>query len=257
MIIRRWAVTGVLTLSACTTITTGPEVKPSRSGPFAALSSSQIYVEKGIKYMDAGSYDVALSDFKRAAELDANNTEAYNALGVLYQRLGDLEKSETSFKKALSVQTDNFGARNNYGRLLCERGKYADAFEQFDKVINTKLYNQPWIPLTNAGVCAHGAGKRAEAENYLRKALEAEPGFPPALLEMAKLSHETGQQMSARAFLQRYLDAAQPTPEALMLGIEIESRLGNDEGVQDYAKTLRAQFPDSKEAVLARRRLAQ
>lgn len=256
MNIHPWAVAGgvALLLSACTS---SPKISPPRNGPFAALSASQIYVEKGVKYMESGHYDVALDDLKRAVDLDGSNSEAYNALGVLYQRLEDYPNAESSFRKALSVQPDNFGARNNYGRFLCARNRQAEAFEEFNKVIGNKLYNQPWIPLTNAGVCAHGAGQRDPAEDYLRRALEADPNFAPALLEMAKLSEETRQHLSARAFLQRYFGAAAPTAGSLWLGIEIETALGNTQGAQEYAESLMSRFPDSKEAAQARHRFPQ
>jgi len=134
-------------------------------------------------------------------------------------------------------------------------GQSKEAFEQFAQVIGTKLYGQPWIPLTNAGVCARAIGKRDLAEKYLRKALEAEPNFPPALLEMARLSRETGRALAARGFLQRYLAGVGPTPEALLLGVEIEMSLGNSPAAADYMNTLQTKFPNATEVMQARRKV--
>ena len=244
----RLGVLGVLGLTAFAAACSywpSPKERPRPNDPYGGLSASQVFVEKGVRYMEDGHYEVALRDLQRALELDSGNSEAHNALGVLYQRVDDFEKADASFRKALSLKPDNYGARNNYGRFLCSRGKYVEAFHQFDQVIGNKLYGQPWIPLTNAGVCAHSAGKPADAERYLRQALEIEPNFAPALLEMARLSRETGQYLSARAFLQRYLGVAGPSPESLILGIEIETALGNPEGAADYRDTLRKRFPSS------------
>ncbi len=246
----------VMVNAACSYLSPSQE-HPRPNDPYSELSASQVFVEKGVRYMENGHYDVALRDLQRAVELDDGNSEAHNALGVLYQRVDDFDKADASFRKALSVKPDNYGARNNYGRFLCSLHKYAEAFDEFEKVIGNKLYNQPWIPLTNAGVCARSAGKMADAERYLRQALDAQPNFPPALLEMARLSRETGQYLSARAFLQRYFSVVEPTPEALLLGIEIETALGNGETAEEYRATLRDRFPVSKEAVQARRRLAE
>ncbi len=255
MTIRRWAALGFgAMLGACTS---SSEVKPLPEGPLNALGASQIYVEKGVKYMNAGSYDIALQDMKRAIELDDQNSEAYNAIGVLYQHIDDYANAESSFRKSLSANPENYGANNNYGRFLCGRGRYAEAFEQFRKIIGNKLYNQPWVALTNAGLCARGAGKRGEAEGYLRQALEVAPDFPPALLEMARLSRESGQLMSARAFLERYFSAAGPNPESLLLGIDIETSLGNPDTAQEYARILRTQFAGAKENSRARQRLGE
>lgn len=221
--------------------------------PYGSLSQSDIYVRKGIQYMEAGNYEVALQDLTRAAELDGRNSEAYNALAVLYQRLDQPADAEREFKKALSANSENFGVRNNYGRFLCGQGRYAEAMSQFREVIGSKLYNSPWIALTNAGICARSAGQKGEAEQYLRQALEYDPRFAPALIEMAELSRETGQGMSARAFLERYHAVAEPDPRSLWIGVETEAGLGNFHAARDYAKTLRSKFPNTKEAVQAKR----
>lgn len=245
---RRLAALGLAgLLGACAS---EPEVVVQQQQPqeikYKPEDASRIYMEKGVRYMESGSYEIALKDMQRAIELDDENSEAYNAIGVLYERIDDFPNAERSYKKALSIQSDNYRARNNYARFLCSRGRANEAFEEFAKIIGNKLYDQPWVALTNAGVCAHGQGKRAEAENYMRKALEVAPNFAPALLEMARLSRESNQLMSARAFLERYFSAAGPSPDALKLGIEIENGLGNPDAAEEYARMLRGRFPGSK-----------
>jgi type IV pilus assembly protein PilF len=224
--------------------------------PFAQLSASQVFIQKGVHYMEKGLYDIALQDLKKAVELDGSNSEAHNALGVLYEKLDDFANADSSFRKAISLKPDNFAARNNYGRFLCARGNSAAAFDQFKTVIDTKLYGQPWVPLTNSGICARSIGKLADAEQYLRDALAAQPNFAPALIEMARISRDGRQYLSARGFLQRYFDAAGANAEALLLGVEIEVALGNRQQAEDYAESLRKRFPGTKETVLARRRIA-
>ncbi len=233
------------------------EERPRTRSPLTNQQASSIYVDKGVNYMESGQYEIALQDMQKAIELDDENSEAHNALAVLYQRIDDRSQADSHFREALSLKSDNFGARNNYGRFLCLNERPQEAFEQFALVIGTKLYGQPWIPLTNAGVCAHAIGQLPQAESYLRKALSANPGFPPALLELARLSRETGQAIAARGFLQRYLSASGPSPEALMLGIEIEMGLGDSQAAADYMQTLRSKFPDSTEVMQARQKRQQ
>ena len=100
------------------------------------------------------------------------------------------------------------------------------------------------------------SGSKEYSRNF-RKALEAQPDFPPALLEMARLSRETGRPMVAREFLLRYEKVAGPTPESLALGVEIESALGNARGASEQMQTLYSRFPDSTSVMSARQRLGQ
>jgi type IV pilus assembly protein PilF len=212
-------------------------------------SATDLYVLKGVQYLENGRLDVALEDLKHAVELDDSNAEAHNALGVVYERLNQAEDAERQYQRALALDENHAAAANNYGRLLCTEGKYDQAMKRFQTVIDSKSYPTPWLALTNAGLCAKSRGLGADAENYLRKALESNPNFAPALLEMAKLSLENRNFLSARAFLQRFVSVVGPNPEALFIGVQTEQALGNGKDADAYRKKLQKLFPDSKEAI--------
>ncbi len=216
-------------------------------------SATDLYVLKGVKYLETGRYDIARQDLERAVELDDKNAEAHNALGVLYERISLPEEAEAHYKRAMSLDESHFAAANNYARLMCAQGKYDQAMKLFQKVIDAKSYQTPWLALTNAGLCAKSKGLAEEAEGFLRKALETNPNFSPALFEMAKFSLEHGSSLSARAFLQRYESTAEPSPESLWLGMEIEQALGNGKDADAYRKKLQKLFPDSREALRSRK----
>lgn len=231
-----------LTVMAAVVLTSACSSTPKRDPNEPSISD--IYMRKGVEYMNNGMLDVALQDLKHSVELDDRNGEAHDALAVLYQRLNQPIEAEREFQKALALTEDNAGTANNYGQFLCKQGQYDKAMMEFQKVISSKLYASPWIALTNAGFCARTSGKRADAEAYLRKALESNSTFPPALMEMAKISLESGQYMSARAFVQRYEEAAPADADILVLGIQVEQALGNEQAATDYRNKLRAQFPE-------------
>jgi type IV pilus assembly protein PilF len=231
--------------AACQTWNEAPE---SVSDPYASLTESDIYVQLGVQYMEQGVYDVALEDLNRALEADGGSSEAHNALGVLNERLKRLPDAEHHFQRALSLQPDNFSARNNYGRFLCGRGRSAEAMQQFQRVIDEPLYRQPWIPLTNAGLCARASGQAGVASDYFRRALERNPQFAPALLESAKLSMAMHQYPNAQVLLQRYRSVVRPTPEALWLSAQTESALGERGNAAEFVERLRREYPDSREA---------
>ncbi len=240
-----WLLLIGLGLAACTS--DRPPKDPSER------STTDLYMLKGVQYMENGRLDIAQQDLQRAIDLDEKNVDAHNAMGVLYERLGRPTDAEEQFKRALALDSDNSGAANNYGRVLCAQGKYQEAMQQFRRVIDSKHNNAPWIALTNAGICAKNQGLAQDAEGYLRKALEVGPNFPPALLEMAKFSLEKGSYLSARAFLQRFEAVAQPSSESLSIGMQTEQALGNAKEANAYLKKLQSLFPNSQEARRSRK----
>jgi type IV pilus assembly protein PilF len=159
-----------------------------------------------------------------------------------------LPEAENNFQKALSLDADNFSARNNYGRYLCSRGRTAEGMAQVQRVVVEPLYQQPWIPLTNAGLCARAAGQNAAAEDFFRRALERNPQFAPALFEMAKLSFNSRRYTAARAFLDRYRSLARQTPESLWLAAQTELALGDRAAALSHVDQLQRQYPESREA---------
>jgi type IV pilus assembly protein PilF len=214
-----------------------------------ARGAVEIYREKGIRYMELGEYEYALQDLRHAVDLNEKDSESHSSLAVLYGRMNRPDMAEKHFKRAMSLDENKEGVANNYGRFLCAQGKHEQAMAQFKQIIASQTYKLPWLALTNAGLCARNAGRRDEAEEYLRGALDVAPDFPPALLEMAKLSLEKGQLMSARGFLQRYEGVATLSPEALSLGVQVEQALGNRQAAEEYRKRLRSgNFPSAPDS---------
>lgn len=245
------------TVSAVCLVLTGcqmfEEKKDSPHDPYASFSQSDVYVQLGIQYMEKGMLDTADADLRHAVELDSGNSEAYNALGVLYGRLKRDDEADGYFRRALSNNPENHSARNNYGRFLCDRGRREAGMAQFRQVIAAPLYQQPWIPLTNAGICSAAAGQSSEAEGFFRTALQSNPRFPPALLELAKLSVASRQYLASQGLLQRYREVGAETPVSLWLAAQTALALGDREGAAAFLGRLRSAFPDSNEAGLAAR----
>lgn len=210
--------------------------------------ASEVYVRKGVGYMEEGRYEQALSDFDRALELNSSNSEAHNAIAVLYERLDKLDEVRSHYRQAVSLDPHNYGALNNYSRFLCSHEQLDEGLELLNRILDSKLYDQPWMALANQGVCYKMAGKLEEAAQSLRTALESQPTFAPALLEMARLSFINKDHMKTRAFVQRYAGSAQHTAESLWIAAQTEAVLGNQAAMRTYLDQLRSRFPNSPEA---------
>lgn len=215
--------------------------------------SSELFVRKGVAYLETGRYEQALADLERALDFNSRNSEAHNALAVLYERLDKPEEARSHYQRAVSLDENNYGALNNYSRFLCGHGKYEEGVEMLEQVISSKLYSQPWLVLTNKGICYKSAGRIEEAERTLREALESNPDFAPALLELARIGFDNKNYLKTRAFLQRYAGAAQHTAETLWMAVKTEESLGNQAAMRTYLGQLRDRFGDSPEAAEAKK----
>jgi type IV pilus assembly protein PilF len=185
---------------------------------------------------------------EKALELEPDSVDANEATAILFEQVGEDALAEKHYKRTLKLKPDYARGRNNYGQFLCARGRYKEAEEEFLLAANNPFYPIPSMPLTNAGLCEKRIPDMAKAEEFFRLALEKDPGFAPALLQMGLIRYSQGKYMSARGYLQRFEAVAAHNPESLWLAIRTEYELGDHQAWGNYAVLLGNNFPDSDEA---------
>ena len=240
-LIRLSALILVFTLSGCASMQSSSDAQRSRR-------ISEANLQLGIAFMRRGDLDTAMAKLKKAVQEDPDSASANGAIAVLYDRIGETQLAEKHFKKALRLSPDDPQTHNNYGEYLCRKGEYTRAVEQFNDAANEPLYPGIAAALTNAGVCAAKIPDPKQAEGYFRKALDHDPNFPYALLQMANLMLTNGNYLAARAYIQRFDDVSAPTAESLWLGVRIENKLGDKNASGNYALQLKNKFPATKQA---------
>jgi len=215
-----------------------------------ATRGAESYTELGIEYFRQGKYELSLTKLEKALELDPDYPRAHGAIAILYEKVGDHERAEKHYKKALHLDPDNARQHNNYGLLLCFQGRYKAANEEFMKAASNPFYVSPQVPFANAGLCAKRIPDMEQAEQYFRKALEIDPKFSPALLQMAIAKFEAGEFLSARAYLERFQGVTEHNPESLWLAVQTEDALRDPAASGRYAILLKKNFPKSEQAVM-------
>jgi type IV pilus assembly protein PilF len=214
--------------------------------PTQAEAMANVYVELAAEYMRQGQLAPALQNARKGVLVAPKNPSAHNMLALVHQQLGENELAERHFREAVKLDPQDPFANNAFGSFLCGQKRYSEAQGYFDAAVANPLNPEPWIPLANAGLCAYQQNKLDEAEDFLRRALRANPRLAPALLRMGEISYGQGNYLSARAYLQRYLEVAPHTAETLWLGIRTERQLGDMDQVASYELLLRSKFPDSE-----------
>ena len=207
------------------------------------------YLDMGIRYMDMGELRFAKENFEKALDMDSNNPNIHNAAAALYEKIREPENASNHYQTSLRLDSDNPQSQNNYGRFLCEQGALAEGLEHLNLALNMPLNNRRWFALTNAGRCLLKQAQKPRAEAYFREALQLQPDYSPALLEMMKISYNDAKYLSAKAFLQRYQTVAQPSPDFLWYAMQIETALEHKNLAQQYKNALLNEFPASEEAM--------
>ncbi len=233
-----------LLLAACASGGGGFIGASSQKSKKAAMLNVQLAQE----YLKKGQLDVARDKLKRALELDPFSPEAHTMAGFLQETIGDTVQAELHFRRAVEIAPKSGDMNNNYGSFLCRQGKFDMADAAFRQAIADPYYRTPEVAMTNAGMCAKSAGNLEQSESYLRQALDRKPDNLAALLPMASVLHARGDHLRARAFMQRYDASGVASAEALLLGVRIETALGDNSSAEDYRRRLASAYPRSPEA---------
>lgn len=235
----------VIFLTGCTTTTE----KSDNSARKAAETNTAL----GRNYMDRGQYEIALEKLKRAVANDRTYAPAHTLLGVLYETIGETDLAGKEYRLAMKYDPKDGDVNNNYGAYLCARGEPGKAEQYFLTAVKDPFYKTPAIAMANAGSCALQRGDLDNAETFLRQSLKYDSQLGSALLPMAEVSYLQGDYLRARAFLQRFEALGAMDEKSLVLGYQIETKLGDQESAEKYRAELQKRYPNSTGAGRAAR----
>jgi Flp pilus assembly protein TadD len=141
----------------------------------------------GIAFTEAGQLDKAIEAFDEALGLEPENAALWFNLGIAIRKAGDKVEAADCFHKALTLDRENCDAWNNLGLIHYEEKSpemaeicYKNALKycgQEDAVAEAAVWN-------NLGVLSYEAGDYAEAVTRFGHAVELNPDFVDAALNL-------------------------------------------------------------------------
>lgn len=209
---------------------------------------ARAFTDLAAAYFTRGQYKVALDELRKAITADNQFGPAYNIYGLIYMELAEDKLAEENFRRAIDLDRNDSESRNNFGWFLCERGRYDEGLVQFSTAIQNPLYARPEQAMSNAGLCAEKKGDLALAEANLTKSLKLQPDNANTILKMAGLYFRLNRLSETQRYLGRHAELAPPTAESLWLGVRLERKLGDRAQEAAYGLQLRKRFADSNEA---------
>ena len=251
MSIKSWVLLSlIMMLNACASVVQTNNGSNSDVYNETALTArARAHTDLGAAYLQQGKYEIALSEFSEATQIDPSYALAYNGLGLVYAALGEDAKADANYKKSIELQPKSSESHNNYGSFLCSRKRYDESIGHFLEAVKNPLYGTPHLAYANAGICSARKNDIKNAEIYLNKALQIQPLTHSAATQLAEIQFKRGDATTAQKTLQNAL-VASPNAETLWLGLKIARALGNKDNVSSYALQLRQQYPNSEETRL-------
>ena len=234
--------------------------------------------ERAVAALSAGDYAAAESGFQELLVQSPNDVAVLQNLGLVYARTNRLDRALAAYRRALELSPGNSNLLLNLGLAYLKQNRYADSLAAFQELVRRDPASRPardihlLYPLCSGYLAQNqsDAGRRTltaflaslppsaaslvrcklhfvserldEAEAECRASLRADPNFPGAHLEMAKVlvaqrSPDAAQELAA-AIREQSSD-----PEALYdLGVALAQESRTEEAM-DYLERARRLDP--------------
>ncbi|OGS40560.1 MAG: hypothetical protein A2506_12940 [Elusimicrobia bacterium RIFOXYD12_FULL_66_9] len=162
----------------------------------SAPQSSRANLLRGGVHQDAGRPQQAAREYEEAVRLNPRFAEAWLELGAMSGALGEREKAHAAFEKALALSPRNPVMNFGYARFLSRSGKPRDAVKQYRAALELEPgYLQAWV---NLGAVYRDLGRRREAETCYKRAISLAPNDPFPRYAYGLFHERTGRRARAR-----------------------------------------------------------
>jgi type IV pilus assembly protein PilF len=230
-------------LLLCACVTTG-DTRLKKSPEAAGAANVQL----GAAYLQQNNLPVAKEKLEKAAEQTPKDPVVHGMLGLLYHRLGDDKRAEKEYRTALELAPGDPDQLNNYAVFLCSVGRTDEGVNRFEEAARNPLYRTPWAAYVNAGVCLRGAKRDADAEARFLRALQVNPNYAEAVVQLADLDLSQHRAAEALQRVSEFLKTNPSSPDLLLLGWRAAHELKDPVGAAQMAWRMQSDFPDSEQA---------
>jgi Flp pilus assembly protein TadD len=137
---------------------------------------AQVWFEYGCAACGMGQFDLAEGTWRKALELEPNNSEMLRQMGVRYQDFHFADKARASFERAVAVDSRDINSRLALARWLEKNHRLAEAREAVSACLNMDARDEQ-ARCFNA-LLDWRENKIADAERGLRDLISSGPKQP-------------------------------------------------------------------------------
>jgi tetratricopeptide (TPR) repeat protein len=200
----------------------------------ASLSSGAL--NRGASLLQEQRYSDAIKEFKRAAALDPESTQAYVIMGRTYSLLGQPEDAIAAFQKAIKVDPSLVEARTYLAGAFVAVQRYGEAEQQYKEVI--KLDGTLTGPRSALGSLYLLMERYAEAETQFQKVSTMSPLDPSGYYNLGLVYNEQGRYSEAVSQFDRAIGLKPGSVDAIAEQAYSYLGLGLEDKATEQATTL-------------------
>lgn len=188
------------------------------------LKDSAMLALAGEVYMQLNEYEKAEAYFEKAAALDPKNARMRTGLGLSRLAGGDVDAATADLESAAQLDSSRYQA----DVLLVATHLQRKNFDQALKAAQLLVAKQPDSPVGHNLIAAAYLGKRDEksARVALMKALEVQPTYVPAAMNLAQLDLKSGDKRAARSRLEEIISRDRKNTQAYIALFKISDAIG-------------------------------
>jgi tetratricopeptide (TPR) repeat protein len=164
------------------------------------ITTKQGYVSKGNKQYDAGKYEDAALNYRKATQRDPKYGEAYYHLGLASIKLNRAPDAYNSLLRAVELLPSDVAAKEKFAEVclaiyLADSSRPNSLYRQLTKTSDDILASKPnsYEGLVVRGYLAASDRKPAQAIDYFHKALQINNSDPGVTTELVRLLMDSGQ----------------------------------------------------------------
>ena len=176
---------------------------------FEKETRSRAHYDLAVDHLARGRTPSALREFLSAVDYRPDDPWIHLGLGECYRRKSLYDQAEEHLLRAAELKPHFQTAQLNLSALYSHMKRYDESAVWAQKLVEDPTYPAPWRAFNNLGWAHLRAGRVDEARAALGSALEYEPSFWPAHLNLGILESEAGSKLDA---IQHFEDVVDHKP---------------------------------------------
>ena len=236
-----------LSFYSCSSITT-----PSKS----VANKAELYYDYGTKYLVDKDYTKALTNLRKALELDPSNSKINNNLGMAYFFKKDTVSALSHLKKSVELDPKNSDARNNLASVYFYQKKYKQAYNEYQIILKDLEYTQQFRTSYNLALIDFKFGRNTIGLQRLNKSIKENPDYCAAHYQLGSYAHKINDYDQALThFANATKGVCMNNPAPYYQQAKMLIKLGRHDKALFSLTDIINRFPTSKYSILAKRKL--